>query len=162
MEQTWDARVAAVWADASDLSDAAMLERIDTLVAERADDDAAALFEAASVRDYLGREEEADPLYRRAIESGLQGERGPQATIQLASTLRNRGRADEAVDLLSSLLAEHEADEWTAAGAAFLSLALASAGREREAASVALVALSENLPVYSDAVLRYAIRLRQR
>jgi tetratricopeptide (TPR) repeat protein len=162
MEQTWDARVAAVWATTDGLSDAAVLERIDELVAERGDTDAAALFEAASVRDYLGREADAEPLYRRAIELGLDGERRPQATIQLASTLRNLGRADEAVELLSELLVEHEADEWTAPGAAFLALALASAGREREAASVALVALADSLPVYSDAVLRYALRLRQR
>jgi tetratricopeptide (TPR) repeat protein len=162
MEQNWDARVAAVWAAAAQLGDDEVLERIDALVDERGPDDAAAVFEAASVRDYLGREAEAEPLYRRALRLGLDDERRPQATIQLASTVRTLGRADEAIDLLGDHLAEHADDEWTAAGAAFLALALASAGREREAASVALVALSDSLPVYSDAVRGYALRLRER
>jgi hypothetical protein len=161
MAQSWDERVAAVWSAAEGLSDAAVLERIDALSSERGEADAAAVFEAASVRDYLGREHEAEPLYRRALALGLDDVRRPQATIQLASTLRALGRADEAVALLSEHLAEHESDEWTAPGAAFLALALASAGREREAASVALVALADGLPAYSDAVRRYALELRR-
>jgi hypothetical protein len=130
------------------------------LVAERGADDAAALFEAASVRDYLSREAEAEPLYRAAITAGLDAERHPQAVIQLASTLRNLGRAAEAVDLLNDLLAEHASDEWTAPAAAFLALSLASDGRERDAASVALYALADSLHVYSSAVKRYALELR--
>jgi len=80
--------------------------------------------------------------------------------IQLASTLRNLGRAAEAVDLLNDLLAEHAADEWTAPAAAFLALSLASGGRARDAASVALYALADSLPAYSGAVRRYALELR--
>jgi tetratricopeptide (TPR) repeat protein len=161
MEHSWDDRVAAVWSAAEALDDAAVLDRIDELVAERGDSDAAGLFEAASVRDYLGREAEAEPLYRRALALGLAGDRRPQARIQLASTLRNLGRADEAVELLGEHLAEHGDDAWTAPGAAFLALALVDAGREREAASVALVALAEGLPAYSGAVRRYALALRR-
>ena len=161
MTQSWDSRVAGVWASAADLSDAEVLASIESLVGERGADDAAALFEAASVRDYLGREADAELLYRAAIAAGLDAGRGPQAVIQLASTLRNLGRADEAVELLGDHLELHPADEWTAPGAAFLALALASAGRERDAASVALVALSQGLPVYSNAVRRYALELRR-
>ena len=161
MTQSWDSRVAAVWAAAEELSDEAVLAGIEALVSERGADDAAALFEAASARDYLGRETLAEPLYRAAIAAGLDGERHPQAVIQLASTLRNLGRAEEAVALLSDHLELHPADEWTAPSAAFLALALVSAGRERDAASVALVALSESLPVYSNAVRRYALELRR-
>ena len=161
MIDSWEARVAAVWAEAADLTDAVVLERVDSLVAERGGADAASLFESASVRDYLGRESEAEPLYRRALGSGLDGTRRPQAVIQLASTLRTLGRAAEAVDLLEEHLAEHPADEWTAPGAAFLALALASDGRERDAASVALVALSATLPAYAGAVRRYALELRR-
>jgi hypothetical protein len=159
--ETWDERVAQVWASAEQLSDDAVLARIDALVAERDEADAAAAFEAASVRDYLGLEAEAAPLYRRALDSGLAGPRRPQATIQLASTLRNLGRPDEALSLLEEHLAEHPGDEWTAPAAAFLALTLASAGREREAASVALVALSGTLPAYAGAVRRYALELRR-
>ena len=161
MAETWDDRVAQVWAEAEQLSDDVVLSRIDALVEERGDADAAAAFEAASVRDYLGHEAEAAPLYRRALQSGLTGPRRPQATIQLASTLRTLGRHDEALDLLEEHLAEHGDDEWTAPAAAFLALTLASAGREREAASVALVALSATLPAYSGAVRRYALELRR-
>jgi tetratricopeptide (TPR) repeat protein len=159
--ETWDDRVALVWAAADALSDAEVLARIDALVAERDEADAAAAFEAASVRDYLGREEEAAPLYRRALDAGLDDQRRPQATIQLASTLRNLGRHDEAIELLEDHLAEHADDAWTAPAAAFLALTLASAGRERDAASVALVALSATLPAYAGAVRRYALELRR-
>ena len=165
MAETWDERVALVWAAAEQLDDATVLARIDALVAERVADrgeaDAAAAFEAASVRDYLGLEAEAAPLYRRALQGGLDDLRRPQATIQLASTLRNLSRHAEALDLLEDHLAEHPADEWTAPAAAFLALTLASAGREREAASVALVALSSTLPAYKGAVRRYALELRR-
>jgi hypothetical protein len=164
MTQSWDSRVAEVWAAADELSDAAVLERIDALAAEVEDtsgsDVAAAAFERASVRDYLDREAEAEPLYRHAIALGLDAGRRPQALIQLASTLRNLGRPHEAVEVLELHLAEHPADEWTAAGAAFLALALVDCGRERDAASVALVALSESLPAYANAVRRYALELR--
>jgi tetratricopeptide (TPR) repeat protein len=159
--ETWDDRVARVWAEAEHLGDDDVLARIDALVAEREQADAAAAFEAASVRDYLGHEAEAAPLYRRALDSGLVGPRRPQATIQLASTLRTLGRHDEALELLEQHLAEHDDDEWTAPAAAFLALTLASAGREREAASVALVALSDSLPAYAGAVRRYALQLRR-
>jgi tetratricopeptide (TPR) repeat protein len=165
MTHSWDSRVAEVWASADELSDDAVLARIDSLVAEidttEGPDAAAAAFEAASVRDYLGLEAQAEPLYRDAIALGLDAARRPQARLQLASTLRNLGRPVEAVELLEEHLAEHPADEWTAAGAAFLALALVDAGRERDAASVALVALSESLPAYGNAVRRYALELRR-
>jgi predicted Zn-dependent protease len=160
MTESWEARVAAVWAGADSSSDETVLAQIDELVAEREPDDAAALFEAASVRDYLSRESDAEPLYRAAIAAGLDAERLPPAVIQLASTLRNLGRPGEAVDLLNDLLADHSADEWTSPAAAFLALSLASDGRERDAASVALYALAGSLPVYSGAVRRYALELR--
>ena len=60
------------------------------------------------------------------------------------------------------VLAEHPADEWTGPGAAFLALALASRGDERDAASVALAALADYLPVYSASVRSYAIELAAR
>jgi hypothetical protein len=160
--EIWESEVAAVWAGAESLMDAALLAAVDDLAARAGVDHPDGLFEAASVRDYLGLEAEAEPLYRRALERGLDGRRRPQATLQLASTLRNLGRAAEAVDLLEEHLAEHPDDEWTGAGAAFLALALAGCGRDRDAASVALVALAATLPAYGGAVHRYALELRRR
>ncbi len=80
-----------------------------------------------------------------ALAAGLTGIRRPRATIQLASTLRNLGRVEESVALLS---AEREAgsDELDDAVAGFLALALADRGREREAAGLALAALARHLP----------------
>lgn len=148
-----------MWASASELADLDVLAAIDALVAERDPDDPAAVFEAASARDYAGLEAEAAPLYRRAIDLGLDNATLPRATIQLASTLRNLGRIDESVRMLERLLAEHPDDEWTGPGAAFLALALATRGDERDAASVALAALANCLPMYSASVRAYAIEL---
>lgn len=51
------------------------------LVDEPPDGDAAALYEWASVHDFLGRETEAIPLYRLALEAGLDDRRRIQALI---------------------------------------------------------------------------------
>jgi tetratricopeptide (TPR) repeat protein len=170
MVDNWSTRVSGVWALADSLTDAEVLLAIDALVSEQPDDHAASIFEAASARDYVGQEAEAEPLYRRAIELGLDAATQPRAVIQLASTLRNLAevatapgvreeRLDEGVALLDELLSQHPDDEWTAPGAAFLSLTLASRGQEREAASVALVALASLLPAYNSSVRDYALAL---
>jgi len=92
----WEFRVAAVWADAATLTDDQVLEAIDDLVIERGREDAAALFEAGSVRDYLGREAEAEPFYRKALELGLDEPRHAQALIQLAAKPRQARRVGRA------------------------------------------------------------------
>lgn len=170
MVDNWSARVSEVWAVADTMSDDRVLLAIDALVAEQPDDHAAAVFEAASARDYVGHEADAEPLYRRAIALGLDAATLPRAVIQLTSTLRNLAdiaasgterdeRLSEAVTLLEDLLAQHPDDEWTAPGAAFLALTLASRGQNREAASVALVALAGLLPAYNSSVRDYALAL---
>ena len=153
----WEERVAAFWstADAARPDDA--LARMRALVAERPADDPAALFELASVHDFLGREEEAVPLYRSALDHGLDGERRPQAVVQLASSLRTTGDAAGAVALLTA----HGPDPTTAAAhAAFLALALHDLGRHDDALATALSALAGNVPLYGRAVARYADALR--
>ena len=157
----WADRVSAVWARASDMPERDVVAAIDELVAERDENDARALFEAASARDYVGLEAEAEPLYRRAIELGLGPDILPRAVIQLASTLRNLGKEGEAIRLLENQLEEHPADEWTGPSAAFLALALASRGDDRDAASVALAALASYLPAYGASVRNYAIQLAE-
>jgi tetratricopeptide (TPR) repeat protein len=155
----WEFRVAAVWADAATLTDDQVLEAIDDLVIERGREDAAALFEAGSVRDYLGRETEAEPFYRKALELGLDEPRHAQALIQLASTLRNLGRPEESVALLRGWIVRHPEHPLADSGRAFLALALLSAGHEREAALVALRTLAPTLPQYASAVAEYAEEL---
>ncbi|MBC9943839.1 tetratricopeptide repeat protein [Leucobacter sp. cx-328] len=155
-EQSWDDRVDAFWASADDAAPESTLEAMRVLVAERPATDAAGIYEWASVHDFLGLEAEAIPLYMSALAAGLDGEHKPQALIQLGSSLRNVGRADEAVDLLT----EQESNEVTGdAAQAFLALALHTAGNPDEALRVALTALAPTLPMYRGAITYYANEL---
>jgi hypothetical protein len=152
-EESWDERIRSFWASA-DVGEAdATLNAMKGLVDERPAADPDALYEWASVHDFLGREAEAVPLYKAALEAGLAGERQPQAVIQLASTLRNVGEAQAAVDLLEGC----QPDAVTgSAGQAFLALALFDAGHPAAALRVALRALAPTLPLYRRAVVSYA------
>jgi hypothetical protein len=100
------------------------------------------------------------PLYRRALEIGLSGLRRRRAVIQLASSLRNVGAAEESVALLTAErdVAPSDVDEAALADAisAVLALALADVGREREAVSVAVAALAPHLPRYQRSMANYA------
>ncbi len=154
MTDDWDERIAAVWADET-LSDEEVVARIDALASERPHDDARALFERAGARDSAGVEAEAEPLYRAALAAGLDDERRPQAVIQLASTLRNLDRTDEAIRMLRDELDREPPSPYRDEAAAFLALALVSAGHERGAASVALRALAPHLSRYRRSVLAY-------
>ncbi|WP_271178497.1 tetratricopeptide repeat protein [Leifsonia poae] len=151
----WDARVAAVWTAAGTMSDDAVVQAIDALVAERQEDDPRALFEAAGARDYAGLEAEAEPLYSRALQCGLAEPERAQAVIQLASTLRNLGRAGESAALLRGELAEHPGHPLADAARAFLALALHDAGEPSAAVQVSLSALAPHLPQYGRAVAAY-------
>lgn len=154
----WQSRVDAVWADAA-LNNAEVIDRIDELAAEWPDDDALALFERAGARDSAGLEAQAEPLYRRALKLGLPESARAQATIQLASTLRNLGRIDEAIALLRDELAAAPESELAGAATAFLALALASRGDTLEATQLALLALVPHLPRYQRSVRAYAMEL---
>jgi tetratricopeptide (TPR) repeat protein len=159
MGNDWESRVAEVWASAPLLTESEVLRRIDALVDERGSDDAQALFEAASARDYVGQEAAAEPLYRRALEVGLHEPSLARAVIQLASTLRNLGRPAEAVTVLQDGFA-HDPDHRLADSArAFLALCLVDSGDERAAVAVALDALAVHLPEYSRSVRAYAAEL---
>lgn len=154
----WDARVAAFWATADDERADETVAGMRALVAERPADDPRALYELASAHDFVGREAEAVPLYRAAIDGGLDPEHGPLAVIQLASSLRNVGEAAEAVALLEAL-----PDDAHGPGRdAFLALALHDAGRPTEALAVALRRLAPTLPEYRRAVAAYAEDLTAR
>ncbi|MBH0129326.1 tetratricopeptide repeat protein [Salinibacterium sp. NK8237] len=159
MQQTWRDRIADIWAHAATMAEGDVVAAIDELVAERAADDAEALFEAAGARDYAGRETEAEPLYRSALNNGLDAALRPRAVIQLASTLRNLNRVDESIALLEQQLHEHPDDEWTGPTAAFLALALTTRGDPTLGASVALMALANYLPIYQRSVRGYAAEL---
>lgn len=151
----WQERVDAVWDDAS-LTEQQVIERIDALAAERPEDDPVALFERAGARDSAGLEAHAEVLYRRALAGGLDDERRTQATIQLASTIRNLGKIDEARELLRAEYEREPRGPLHDAAAAFYALALVSSGESERAASIALQALAPHLPRYTRSVTGYA------
>lgn len=159
MDHGWEDRVAAFWESADDTRPERTLAAMRRLIDERPPHDAVALYEWASIHDFLGRERDAVSLYRAALDGGLSGDRRPQAVIQLASSLRNIGDPAAAVALLEDL----PEDPGTGAAArAFLALALHDLGRHDDALRVALHALSPTLPRYRRAVQAYADALGSR
>ena len=155
IDPAWEARLADAWASADELGDNELRQRIESLAAELPEGSAIALFERAGSFDSTGRSDLAVPLYRKALDAGLTGERRRRAVIQLASSLRNIGQVDESVALLAAEL-EAESDHLDDAVRGFLALALTDAGREREAVSHALTALAPHLPRYQRSLGNYA------
>jgi len=157
----WEKRLAALWATFDDRDEEQFVAAIDDLVAELPDESAIGRFERACAFDSTGHSDLAVPLYRSALDVGLTGVRRRRAVIQMASSMRNIGKAQEAVALLSAEL-EAEPDELTGAVRAVLALSLVSVGREREAVAVALTALSEYLPRYNRSMANYARELTEK
>lgn len=155
MEPEWEKRISDLWAVLDDHSGEEFVGLVDNLVAELPQGSGIALFERASALDSTGHSDRAAPLYSAALEAGLVGGRRRRAIIQMASSLRNLGDAQGAVDLLSAEL-DAATDALDGAVRAFLALALVDVGREREAVAVALTALSDYLPRYNRSVARYA------
>lgn len=151
----WEQRLGALWASVDDYREEVFLGRMDELLAELPADSAVALFERAAAFDSTGHSDRAVPLYRLALEAGLHGTRRRRAVVQLASSLRNIGFAHEAVALLRAER-ERVSDELDDAVSGFLALALVDIGHEREAASLALTALSRHLPRYQRSLANYA------
>lgn len=156
MTDDWQQRVAAVWADAENLSDDQLVAAIDALAVERDPGDALALAERGGARDSTGREEDAVPFYRAALAAGLDDEHRAQVVIQYASTVRNLGSPEESLELLAAEFAGHPEHPLADAATAFAALALASSGRTTEALVSVLHALAPHLPRYQRSVKAYA------
>jgi len=157
----WEQRRSDLRVSIDDHDEGQFLARMEELAAELPADSAVALFERAASLDSTGHSDLAVPLYRQALALGLQGERRRRAVIQMASSLRNLGRASESVALLT---AERDAgsDDLDDAVSAFLALALVDTGREREAVSLALTALSRHLTRYQRSLANYAQEISDR
>lgn len=149
----WEREVTEFWAMAERDDPGATLTMMEMLVARRPEGDPIALYELASVHDFLDRPSDAVPLYRQALTGGLDVEREQRASVQLASSLRVLGRTDEAVGVLTRL---EPSPVVGGARDAFLALALHDQGRGGEALRVALHALAPTLPEYGAAIERYA------
>ena len=151
----WEARLSELWAAIDAYEPEAFVAQIESLVSELPPENAVAQFERGSAQDSTGHSDLAVPRYRSALHAGLSGLRRRRATIQLASSLRNLGDAEETARLLSAELLEPK-DELDGAVRAFLALALVNLGREREAIALSLTALSHYLPRYKRSLARYA------
>ncbi|MFB4302779.1 tetratricopeptide repeat protein [Actinomadura sp. NTSP31] len=154
-DDQWKQRIADLWAAFDEHEPQAFLAKVKSMADELPAGNAIAEYELASAHDSIGHEAEAAVHYRRAFAAGLPESHRRRATIQFASTLRNLGQADESVSLLT---AERDAgsDELDDAVTAFLALALTDLGRDREAAALALGALSRHLPRYNRSLANYA------
>ena len=151
----WERRTAAAWASINELDEPDFLALIEKLVAELPAGSGVGVFERAASLDSTGHSDLAVPLYRQALDRGLTGERRRRAVIQMSSSLRNLGRPEESVTLLTTELTAGS-DHLDDAVRAFLALALADTGREREAVSLALGALAPHLPRYQRSLANYA------
>ncbi|MEV5142920.1 tetratricopeptide repeat protein [Streptomyces sp. NPDC052727] len=158
VNQNWEDRVTAAWAAFDEYPEERAHEfraLIDTLVAELPDDSPLGPFEQACAWDSTGHSDQAVPLYREALARGLGGYKGRRAKIQLASSLRNTGQAEEGVTLLTPEL-DAVSDELDDAVRACLALCLSSLGRDREGLSLVLGALAPHLPRYQRSMANYA------
>ena len=161
MDKDWEDRVNAAWATLDDYpQDRAADFRavIDALVAELPEGSPLGPFEQACAWDSTGHSDKAVPLYREALARGLSeasGYKGRRAKIQLASSLRNIGQAEEGVELLTPEL-DAPSDELDDAVRGCLALCLSSLGRDREGLSLVLGALAPHLPRYQRSMANYA------
>lgn len=158
MDADWEKRVAEAWETLDSYEEdraEEFREVIDGLVAELPHGHPVGLFERACAFDSTGHSDRAVPLYQEALDRGLDGYRRRRTAVQLASSLRNVGRAEEGVALLTAEL-ERPGDELDDAVRACLALCLAGLGREREGLALVLEALAPHLPRYQRSMAHYA------
>jgi tetratricopeptide (TPR) repeat protein len=162
--QDWEERIGDAWASIDDYEDREGDFRaiIDSLARELPDGDPTAAFERACAWDSTGRSDRAVPLYEWALGHGLAGYRRRRAVIQLASSLRNIGQVEKAIELLEAersidpVTVDDQTRKLADAISAVLALCLVEVGRGREAVSVAVAALAPHLPRYQRSMGNYA------
>ena len=151
----WESRVADLWNQLDRLDKPEFVSAMTQLAAELSEGNPIGLFEMGAAHDSTGSPQKAVELYKSALAAGLSGLRRRRVQIQMASSLRNLGEAQQAADLLFAEMSQ-PSDELDQAVKAFLALSLADLGREREALSLSLGALSTYLPRYNRSLARYA------
>ncbi|MGC5166644.1 tetratricopeptide repeat protein [Luteimicrobium sp. DT211] len=153
---SWEERIAAAWyrARTEEVPDDELRDTVGTLVAELPAGHPVALYETGSAWDSTGVPDQAIAFYRAALDAGLPPDRRRQTVIQLASSLRNVGRPDEAVAVLRDERRERS-DDLDAQLDAFLALALADAGHAREGVGVAVAALGGVVQRYHRSLVAY-------
>jgi tetratricopeptide (TPR) repeat protein len=155
MDADWEQRLAEAWASIESHSATDFVALIEKLTSELPPDSPIGTFERAAALDSTGHSDLAVPMYEEALAQGLAGERRRRAVIQRASSLRNLGRSQESVEILTAEL-DAASDHLDDAVKTVLALALTDVGREREAVSIAVGALAKHLPRYQRSMANYA------
>ncbi|MDA1360140.1 tetratricopeptide repeat protein [Glycomyces luteolus] len=153
--EAWEARVAALWERLDELGRDEFVQAMIDLAAECGPDDPLALFEVGGAHDSTGYTEAAVGYYGRAIAAGLSGVRRRRVSIQMASSLRETGHPERALEMIKEERARGS-DAYDDALAMCEALTLAKLGRDREGLSVALIALAPHLPRYQRSTVNYA------
>lgn len=151
----WEKRNDELWASIDQHEPERFRELIDEHAATLPPGGGVAAFERACAFDSTGHSDRAVPLYREALEQGLTGIRRRRAVIQLASSLRNVGQAQESLRLLT-VERDAASDELDDALRCVMALTLTTLGREREAVSILVTALADHLPRYQRSMRNYA------
>lgn len=147
--------VAAIFTAIDSYAEETFISEIDALAARLPANDPDGLFHKACARDSWGHSDKAIPLYRQALDiGGLTGEHRRRAVIQMASSMRNVGQVEAALELL---LAERDrgSDHLDDALVCTTALCLSSLGRDKEGLSMTLVALAKHLPRYNRSMTNY-------
>lgn len=154
--QSPEDRLADFWRDADDNDPIRMRIQMNQLLSTTGCSDARALFERASLEDFLGEESAAVPLYEASLDHGLDVDRENQARIQLASSLRNVGRLDDALRVLEEF---EFLSDYLPARDGFVALVLWDLGDGAQAMRRALHAAGPILGKYRRAIGAYAAEL---
>jgi len=122
------------------------------------------LFEVGGSFDVMGLEPEAMPYYRRAVDSGLEGEALVECLICLGSSQRLVGDFQDAVDTLEEAVEEFPESE---SAKAFLALAYYSNEQYKESVSQLLdliirTTTDDELRVYGDTLDYFKDNLDER
>ncbi|CAM3924874.1 tetratricopeptide repeat protein [Nocardiopsis tropica] len=156
---TWEDDLEAAWA--ADLGEDELRARIGRIVGDPAVPEGVAEFERAGVEDSTGHPERAVPGYRRALAAGLDESRARQATIQLASSLRNLGEPGDGLMLLDGL-DRTLGDGLDPAIAVFRALCLTDLRRTDEAVALLIDTVAEGMTRYQRSARAYAQELRDK
>ncbi|MDI9893579.1 tetratricopeptide repeat protein [Rhodococcus sp. IEGM 1381] len=149
----------AFWREADDADPVRMRVEMTDLLSAASYSDARALFERASLEDFLGDEAAAVPLYEASLSAGLDDDLENRARIQLASSLRNVGRPTDALHVLRDF---EFSSEYLSARDAFAALTLWDIGDAAQALRSALQAANPATGKYRRAIGAYAAELSTR
>lgn len=150
---TMSARLDEFWENLDRSDPAGAHARLEAVLADTPATDPEALFHRASLHATLGEYAQAAPLYRAALDHGLDASLRTATLIQLANALRSTGDPSGAMAILQGI---DPTDPAADAARAYYALAQFSDGKPAAALRTALQTLSPYLPAHEDDLDRQA------